>query len=232
MTHKLFQRIAVAVFAIGLGIAISSCDSKPPTVEELAAMSVPQLEEHAARDNMDAVVELSTRYAQATGVEKDENKALELLSRAIAKDHPYGTFLMGVAHSTGLGVPQDDAKAVIWYERAANLGNVHGQYWLAFMIANGRGGIGANWEGAYPLMVKAAEQGHSDARFMLGYMFQAGLGVDQDFEQAAIWYRRASETQANQKAQFNLRGMINEGLIKPQRGDEVGEHMEIKKPLE
>lgn len=214
-----FRSAGVGVLVVWLGLAVSACERKAPTAAEIAAMPTAQVAELAAANDINAVTEMSVRYVQGNGVPKDEKKALELLGRGVAKNHPVATYLMGVAHAAGIGVPQDDAKAVVWFERAANLGNSDGQYWLAFMTAHGRGGITASWENAYPLMLKAAELGHSDARFMLGYMYHSGNGVQQDFETAAMWYRRASEPQINQKAQMNIKLMIEEGKIKPQPAD-------------
>ena len=38
-----------------------------------------------------------------------------------------------------------------------------------------------------------AEQGHAKAQFNLGVMYKKGMGVAQDYSQAAKWYRRAAE---------------------------------------
>jgi TPR repeat protein len=50
---------------------------------------------------------------------------------------------------------------------------------------------------------KQAANGDANAQKNLGYAFDLGRGVPQDYEQAAVWYRRAAE-QGNAKAQFNL----------------------------
>ena len=38
----------------------------------------------------------------------------------------------------------------------------------------------------------AAVQGHADAQFNLGHMFESGLGVAKDRAEAARWYRMAA----------------------------------------
>ena len=48
-----------------------------------------------------------------------------------------------------------------------------------------------------------AEKGDASAQNHLGYMYDAGNGVSQDFEEAAKWYRKAAE-QGEAFAQFNL----------------------------
>ena len=39
----------------------------------------------------------------------------------------------------------------------------------------------------------AAEQGHVDAMFRLGQMYEKGEGVDMDIAQARQWYKAANE---------------------------------------
>lgn len=40
---------------------------------------------------------------------------------------------------------------------------------------------------------KAAEQGHANAQYMLGLMYDNGYGVMPDYEEARKWYRKAAE---------------------------------------
>ena len=49
----------------------------------------------------------------------------------------------------------------------------------------------------------AAEEGSADAQFQFGQCFDEGRGVDQDFEQAARWYRSAA-VQGHAEAQYVL----------------------------
>ena len=48
-----------------------------------------------------------------------------------------------------------------------------------------------------------AEQGHAQAQFNLGLMYDNGKGVPQDYAEAVKWYRLAAE-QGYAYAQFNL----------------------------
>ena len=59
-----------------------------------------------------------------------------------------------------------------------------------------------------------AEQGNADAQFNLGFMYENGLGVPQDYAEAVKWYRNAAEGQAS--AQYNLGNMYREGRGVPQ----------------
>ena len=48
-----------------------------------------------------------------------------------------------------------------------------------------------------------AAKGDAHAQYELGFMYDRGLGVPQDFREAASWYRKAAE-QGNASAQFYL----------------------------
>jgi TPR repeat protein len=60
-----------------------------------------------------------------------------------------------------------------------------------------------------------AEQGNAQAQAQLGFMFNSGRGVPQDYEQAAAWYRRSAEG-GNAAGQYNLAMMYDKGHGVPQ----------------
>ncbi len=55
-----------------------------------------------------------------------------------------------------------------------------------------------------------AEQGDVNAQFLLGAMYDKGLGVPQDYAEAVKWYRKAAE-QGYAGAQNNLAFMYDDG---------------------
>ena len=57
---------------------------------------------------------------------------------------------------------------------------------------------------------KAAEQGVDKAQNNLGVMYEKGVGVPQDYQEAVNWYRKAAE-QGHAMAQFNLGAMHFKG---------------------
>ena len=61
----------------------------------------------------------------------------------------------------------------------------------------------------------AADQGHADAPYDLGLMYQKGQGVPQDYAAAMKWYRIAAE-QGDADAQNNLGVMYDFGQGVPQ----------------
>ena len=60
-------------------------------------------------------------------------------------------------------------------------------------------------------VVHAAERGSSSAQTRLGYMYENGFGVPQDYQLAAMWYHRAAE-QGDPRAQHRLGILFNKGF--------------------
>ena len=122
--------------------------------------------------------------------------------------------ILGGMYVTGVGVPQDDAEAVVWYRRAAEQGDANAQYNLGAMYAEGLG-VPQNAAEAVAWYRRAAEQSHARAQNNLGAMSAEGVGVPQDDAEAVAWYRRAAE-QGDAAAQSNLGAMYDQGVGVPQ----------------
>ena len=59
-------------------------------------------------------------------------------------------------------------------------------------------------------VVRLAERGDAQAQTRLGFMFETGQGVPQNYTEAAYWYRRAAE-QGDPNAQYLLGNSFNLG---------------------
>ncbi len=65
-----------------------------------------------------------------------------------------------------------------------------------------------------------AEEGNAKAQCDLGYMYNVGIRVEQNYEEAVKWYRKAA-VQGNADAQFNLGVMYDNGTGVEQDTDEA-----------
>ena len=72
-------------------------------------------------------------------------------------------------------------------------------------------GRAAGNENEISILGPKAEQGDADAQMSLGIMYRDGKGVDQNFEQAAAWFRKAAE-QGSVAAQLETGKMFDKGL--------------------
>jgi len=70
-------------------------------------------------------------------------------------------------------------------------------------------GVSQDFAEAVKWYLKAAEQGHVEAQFNLGGIYQEGIVVPQDNSQALNWYIKAAQ-QGHEKAKTNLDMMSRE----------------------
>ena len=63
---------------------------------------------------------------------------------------------------------------------------------------------------ASQIFIPLAEQGQPSAQAYLGFLFETGRGVPQNFTEAAMWYRRAAE-QGDSLAQYSLGLLYDRG---------------------
>jgi hypothetical protein len=60
------------------------------------------------------------------------------------------------------------------------------------------------------IILPLAEKGNPEAQVFLGYMYENGFGVQQDYKEAFVWYERAA-TKGQLTAQFNLAYLYKNG---------------------
>ena len=109
---------------------------------------------------------------------------------------------MGEMYYYGLGVETDYVKAMEWYLRAAENGNVDAQFSIGLMYDEGQG-VAQDYAEAMKWYLKAAENGNASAQNNIGYLYENGLGVAQDYVKAMEWYLKAAEN-GNDVAQYNI----------------------------
>ena len=94
---------------------------------------------------------------------------------------------LGWMYQRGLGVEQDNRKAISCFETAAKLGSPAGQFYMAKACA-GNSDLAAarHW---YEM---AAEKDFSPALFRLGWLYEVGRGVSPDPVKAFSYYEKSS----------------------------------------
>jgi TPR repeat protein len=65
------------------------------------------------------------------------------------------------------------------------------------------------------VFIPLAERGNAPAQTYLGFLFETGRGVPQNYTEAAMWYRRAAE-QGDSRAQYSLGLLYDRGQGVPQ----------------
>ena len=97
---------------------------------------------------------------------------------------------------------KDYAKALKYYQYAAEKNDNHAQFRLGYMYDMGYG-VTQNYAEAVKWYLKAANQGNVSAQYNIGIMYEKGYGVKQDCSEANKWYQKAAE-QGNTSAQYSL----------------------------
>ena len=146
---------------------------------------------------------------------------LEAAKTAAEQGYNEEQLLLGFMYVLGAGVPKDDAKAVHWFRKAAEQGNIQAHSYLSFLYANYIG-FGIPEDDAKAVYLhwyrKATEQGDAWAQYNLGLMYANGEGVPEDDAKAMHWYRKAAE-QGHASAQHFLGQMYSNGVGVP--GDDI-----------
>lgn len=109
---------------------------------------------------------------------------------------------IGHMYRRGLGIPQDYAKAMTWYKRAATVGLDRAQANVAGMYLDGEG-VDQDYAQAASWFARAAQQGHVVSQYNLALLLENGLGVERNDERALGWFAlaaKAGHPQATKKA--------------------------------
>jgi TPR repeat protein len=133
----------------------------------------------------------------------------EAIRRATEENDPKSMTLLGELYADGLGVPNDDNKAVEWYNLAIARGNREAMFSLAMFRMTGRGGPADRKEAAR-LMDEAAKRGHVIAAYDLALLCLEGQIIPRDFDRAAQLMRQAAEA-GNPQAQYALATFYKDG---------------------
>ena len=103
-------------------------------------------------------------------LERNPEKGVDLLSRAVRAKSLTARFNLGMAYYNGDGVPQDPSKAAQWLQVAEKQNFVEAQYVLGMLLAEGEEGLPKNLSQGVRLLNKADKQGHKLARAYLKKM--------------------------------------------------------------
>ncbi|GBC47638.2 kinase-like domain-containing protein [Rhizophagus irregularis DAOM 181602=DAOM 197198] len=95
-----------------------------------------------------------------------------------------GQLDVGYCYNLGIGIKVDLKKAIYWYEKSSNNGNIVAIYKLGQKYINGMG-VKKDYEKAFELFKKSAEEGYLDGIVMLGACCSGGIGTNNNFENHA-----------------------------------------------
>jgi TPR repeat protein len=144
------------------------------------------------RGDAEAEYQLAYHYLWCTPCEDDAtcDHMEELLKDAAAKDHPDAIWFLATRQTHPRETNSEFERLLL---RAGQLGSVNAQRELGVMYATG------DWSGRKDLAEAvrwyrlAAEKGHAESQYDLGFMLLLGEGGLKNTEQGVMWLDRAGE---------------------------------------
>ena len=124
------------------------------------------------------------RKNEYTSEEAEKVKELAELGNADAQRE------LGLMYSDGIGVPQDDVLALMWWRVAASQGHAGGQNGLGWAYLNGKG-VKQDLALAVKWVKTAAEQGYAKSQMNMGLLCM-GKGISTNLEEAEKWFELAA----------------------------------------
>lgn len=129
--------------------------------------------------------------AVAAYLRSDYITALNIWQKLAEAGDSRATYNIGVLFDLGQGVPEEPARAALYFHHAAEAGHARAMSNYGRLLEAGRGvakdeGQAASW------FHKAAEAGLPEAQYNLGLMYERGRGVQKNERDAAAWYSRAA----------------------------------------
>jgi len=105
---------------------------------------------------------------------------------------------LGYLYQQGQGVAQDSTRAAEWYDAASIQGHPKAK------VALGRLAMGVDdGQTAMKHFKQAADLGQPEAMFLIGRLYEQGMGVKADDEKAMTYFRQAADN-GDAKAQYRL----------------------------
>ena len=158
----------------------------------------------AARQRQESLIKRLGRRGYESYRSGDYAAARETWRTAADYGNDYAQTMLGFLYDQGLGVPQNSAEAIRWFEMAAKQGNITAQTNLGVLYYEGRG-VQQDSRRALEWLLQGAEQGNQEAQVRLGTLYQYGRGnVPQNLNEAKRWFRLAAD-QGSTEASAQLR---------------------------
>lgn len=132
-------------------------------------------------------------YFFGWGCKEDKSQAFKLFKIAANANHKAAQAYLAQYYYEGLaGVPADYAECRRWAQRSAGNGYYMGKYYLGKCYLYGNGVL-ANYEMALRMFKECVSKtDYADAYLCMGEMYEKGLGVGVDYNQAVAYYQKAA----------------------------------------
>ena len=140
----------------------------------------------------DKVYRQAMRYLRGINTDVNYKEALVRLNYLAKQNDPRAINALAGMLRQGMGVPQNQAKAREFYQKASEMGLGKASFNLAQMYKTAQGGE-QDLAKAFEYALKAEQQGDPKAIYLAGYMYYKGLGTKQDYAKAVEYFAKGTE---------------------------------------
>jgi hypothetical protein len=123
----------------------------------------------------------------------DKRHALQALEELASEGYVPAQVHLGEAYQFGKVVTRNAMTASKWYRQAARRNSAEGQLRLAALLVDGAENVPRDIPEAIRLYEASYRNGSPAAALALAQLYEEGIGMDADREQAAQWYYRAAQ---------------------------------------
>jgi hypothetical protein len=116
---RLFLASLLLLFALGGNLV----ESNREHVDIWQVNQVERLREEAEQGSNEAQFQLGIAYFQGDTIDQDFDHCAFWITKAAFAGHPYAQGFLGAMHSDGIGLPQSDSEAYVWFSIAAANGD-------------------------------------------------------------------------------------------------------------
>lgn len=199
------QFLLALVHASGQGV-----DRDLPAAQHWASLAADN--GHQEAKLLLALLTMGTQSNELSG------EALAWLEDAAAKESISAIETLAWLNLHGVGMPQDVASAVQWYNRAALLGHSPSLLALGEIYEAGELNKAPNYSQAHAHYARAADRGSAEAMTRLGLLYSDGKGVSRDDREALRWFRQAERNgDAAAVTQIAIMHLKGRGVVKDEQ---------------
>ncbi|KAG1464918.1 hypothetical protein G6F56_004987 [Rhizopus delemar] len=149
-----------------------------------------------------AIVQLS-KECEDTSMIPDNNYAVELLKNAAKLGYAPSQYKLGQYYECGLHVPEDEARSIYWYQKAAAQNYAEAALAMSGWYLTGSINTKAiaqsddqafAWARMASFLARKAQlkMVNANANYSLGVYYKNGIGVDPSKEKSMKWFKRAA----------------------------------------
>lgn len=203
----------LSILTMGLVIGLSSgfikdffIDQKQEKEQQAAVTSFRenrdvQTEEQKAESG-DGVAQLhmALSYCLGEGMEQDDELAYSWMKKSAEQDVPQAQYLVGEMTFQGIGTDKNLAEATDWIKKASENGCKQANQRYAEFAFVGEGDY-QDYEVSFPIFV-ANEENNSYNEYAIGVMYYYGMGTPIDYNLAAVYLKKASESGIEMAGQY------------------------------